>query len=54
MLDLHSYLGKISGHSVLVRCILSIRRRKPSADTCIGIVIMSRMMVNAAFLNLKS
>ena len=47
-------LGKISGHSVLVRCILSIRRRKPSADTCIGIVIMSRMMVNAAFLNLKS
>ena len=32
---------------------LVMSRRKPSADTCVGMVMMSRMMANAAFLNLK-
>ena len=47
-------LGRISGHRVLVSFILSIKFRKPSADTCVGIVMISRMTVNASLRSLKS
>ena len=46
-------LGTISGMKLFFNPILVMSWRKPSADTCVGMVMMSRMMANAAFLNLK-
>ena len=47
-------LGRISGQRVLVSFIESIRFKKPSAETCVGIVMMSRMTVKASLRSLKS
>ena len=46
-------LGTISGMKLFFRPILEINCRKPSADTCVGMVMMSRIRAKAAFLNLK-
>jgi len=46
-------LGTISGIKLFFRPILVISCRKPSADTCVGMVMMSRMMAKAAFLKRK-
>lgn len=47
-------LGRNSGARVSAMPILVMSRTKPSADTCVGIIMMSRMNVKASFLNLKS
>ena len=47
-------LGRNSGISVSVSFMFVIRRRKPSAETCVGIVIMRMMNAEAIFLSLKS
>ena len=46
-------LGTISGMKLFFRPILVISCKKPRADTCVGMVMMSRMRAKAAFLNLK-
>ena len=46
-------LGRISGIKLFFRPILVMSCKKPRADTCVGMVIISRIMANAAFLNLK-
>jgi len=46
-------LGRISGIKLFFRPILVMSCKKPRADTCVGMVMISRIMANAAFLNLK-
>ena len=46
--------GMMRGMKLFFSPIFVMSCRKPSAETWVGMVIMSRMMVNAAFLNLKS
>ena len=46
-------LGTMSGIKLFFRPILVMSCKKPSADTWVGIVMISRMSANAAFLNLK-
>ena len=46
-------LGMMRGRKEFFRPILVMSCRKPSAETCVGIVMMSRMMAKAAFLNRK-
>ena len=44
----------ISGMKLSIRCILVIKRMNPSAETCVGIIMIARMNVKIAFLPLKS
>ena len=46
-------LGMMRGMKLFFRPIFVMSCRKPSAETWVGMVIMSRMMANAAFLNRK-
>ena len=46
-------LGMISGMKLFFSPILEISCKKPSADTCVGMVMMSKIRAKAAFLNLK-
>ena len=46
--------GRNSGISEFLSPIACIWFTNPTAEICVGIVIISRMMVKAAFLNLKS
>ena len=47
-------LGRNSGISESLSFIFVIKRRKPSAETCVGMVMMRMMNADATFLNLKS
>ena len=46
--------GIISGINEFINRMLLIWLIKPSADTCVGTIMMTIIKVNAAFLNLKS
>ena len=42
-----------NGNAMMSSCLLYTSCKKPRADTCVGMVMMSRMMAKAAFLNRK-
>ena len=46
-------LGRISGTKLFFRPILVMSCKKPRADTCVGMDIMSRIKVSARFFSLK-
>ena len=47
-------LGRNSGISVSLSFMPVMRRTKPSAETCVGMVMMRMMKADAIFFSLKS